>query len=121
MVGIFPLLALAPYCFSVNVQGVGRPIIMIPGLSCGGDVWDDTVKVLKSKYQCHVLTLPGFAGQKPISTPYMDTVRADIVRYVRDQKLSGTVIMGHSLGGSMSLWLAATEPKMFAGCISVDG
>ena len=121
MIGLIPLLSLAPYCFAVNVVGSGRPILMIPGLSCGGDVWDDTVKVLKAKHECHILTLPGFAGQKTITSPYLETVRNDIVRYIREKHLVSPVVMGHSLGGSLSLWLAATEPKTFSGCVSVDG
>jgi len=45
--------------FSVTVTGKGQPVILIPGFSCSGDVWKETVNHLKNKYQCHVLTLAG--------------------------------------------------------------
>src|SRR5689334_20013832 len=49
--------------FTVKVVGKGRPMILIPGLMCSGDVWDTTVEHYKSSYECHVLTLAGFAGR----------------------------------------------------------
>ena len=49
--------------FAVTVTGSGRPMILIPGLSCGGNVWDGTVTHFKDRYECHVVTLAGFAGQ----------------------------------------------------------
>lgn len=45
--------------FSVTVTGKGQLVILIPGFSCSGDVWKETVNHLKNKYQCHVLTLAG--------------------------------------------------------------
>ena len=45
--------------FSVTVTGKRQPVILIPGFSCSGDVWKETVNHLKNKYQCHVLTLAG--------------------------------------------------------------
>ena len=38
-------------------------MILIPGLTCGGDVWKSTVEHFKDRYECHVLTLAGFAGE----------------------------------------------------------
>ena len=53
--------------FQVEVSGQGDHVILIPGLSCSGDVWQETVSVLQKNYTCHVLTLPGFAGQPALS------------------------------------------------------
>jgi len=38
-------------------------MILIPGLSCPGDVWDETVAHYKDRYQMHVLSLAGFRGR----------------------------------------------------------
>ena len=38
--------------FQVQVTGHGRPVILIPGLSCPGEVWDSTVAHYKDNYQC---------------------------------------------------------------------
>jgi N-formylmaleamate deformylase len=111
----------SPAPFSVKVTGTGRPMILIPGLSCGGDVWDGTVAHFKDHYECHVLTLAGFAGQPAISAPFLEQVRTGIVKYISDQKLDHPIIIGHSLGGFMAFWVGATIPQRVGPIISVDG
>jgi len=107
--------------FSVQVVGQGRPMILIPGLTCGGDVWKTTIEHFKDRYECHVLTLAGFAGEPAIGAPMLETVRKDIAAYVRERKLANPVVVGHSLGGFLAFWIAATEPSLVGPVISVDG
>jgi len=107
--------------FAVRVTGTGKPMILIPGLTCSGDVWDSTVEHFKGRYQCHVLTLAGFAGQPPIFPPMMETIRKDLAGYIRAKKLEHPVIVGHSLGGFLSYWLAAEEPGLVGPVVAVDG
>src|SRR5262249_20989238 len=71
-----------PRSFSVQVVGHATPMILIPGLSCGGDVWKTTVDHFKNRYECHVLPLAGFAGQPAIRPPMLETVRNDITAYI---------------------------------------
>ena len=111
----------APTSFSVTVAGRphGRPIILIPGLGCPGSVWADTVAHFPDA-ETHVLTLAGFAGQAPISTPLSATVRAELAIYIRDRHLEHPIIIGHSLGGFIAFWLAAAEPDLVGPTITVD-
>ena len=113
------------YCqqkaFKVDVYGNGQPIILIPGYACSGDVWNATVDNLKSKYQLHVFTLAGFAGVPAIDTPILKTVRNEIIQYVKENHLNKPVLIGHSLGAFMSLWIASEEPSLFSKILCVDG
>jgi N-formylmaleamate deformylase len=111
----------SPASFTVKITGTGRPMILIPGLSCGGDVWDGTVAHFKDRYECHVLTLAGFAGQPAIGAPFLKKVRDDLVEYINDHQLDHPVIIGHSLGGFMAFWVGATVPERVGPIISVDG
>ncbi len=111
----------SPYSFNVQETGTGKPVILIPGMTCGGGVWDATVARLKSKYHCYVLTLPGFAGQTPITGPYLPRVRDEILAFVKDKHLDHPAVIGHSLGGFMVFYLGCAEPKLFGPLISVDG
>jgi pimeloyl-ACP methyl ester carboxylesterase len=113
--------AKATKSFAVQVVGQGKPMLLIPGLSCGGDVWNGTVEHFKPKYECHVLTLAGFAGQPAIGAPMLETIRKDIARYIREKKLNRPVVVGHSLGGFMAFWLGSSEPELTGPIISVDG
>jgi N-formylmaleamate deformylase len=113
----------ADYPFAVKVAGSGKPMILIPGLCCSGEVWDGTVAHFKDRYECHVLTLAGFAGQPPLKgdAPFSETVVKGIAKYVRDKKLDKPVIVGHSLGGFIVFKLAAMEPELVGPVVGVDG
>jgi pimeloyl-ACP methyl ester carboxylesterase len=108
-----------PTSFHVAVSGHGRPIILIPGLGCPGSVWAGTVAHF-AHAETHVLTLAGFAGQDPIAQPLSATVRTELAAYIRDRHLDHPVIIGHSLGGFIAYWLAASEPELVGPTIVVD-
>src|ERR1051326_5929376 len=107
--------------FAVKVIGHGKPMLLIPGLTCGGDVWDSTVEHFKDRYECHVLTLAGFAGQPAIGAPMLETVRKNSVTYIREKKLAAPIVVGHSLGAFLAYWIAATEPDLVGPVVAVDG
>lgn len=107
--------------FKVEVSGKGEPIILIPGFSCSGDVWKETVAHLNDRYECHVLTIAGFAGVAPIDAPILKTVRDEIINYVKLKKMVKPVIIGHSMGSFMGLWVSSTAPQLFGKLVCVDG
>jgi pimeloyl-ACP methyl ester carboxylesterase len=107
--------------FTVEITGKGQPVILIPGFSCSGDVWKETVAHLKNRYECHVLTIAGFAGTASIDTPILKTVRDEIIRYVQSKKMFQPIIIGHSMGSFMGLWVSSTAPQLFGKLVCVDG
>ena len=108
--------------FQVKRSGAGRPVILIPGLLSHGEVWDATVARFRDGHELHVLTLAGFAGAPPTGAdPFLRTTRDAIVAYIREQRLDRPVIVGHSLGGFLALWLAATSPELVGPVVAVDG
>ncbi|MEO1415100.1 MAG: alpha/beta hydrolase [Bacteroidota bacterium] len=108
--------------FKVEKIGEGSPIILIPGLSCDGQVWDQTVGMLEKDYECHVLTLAGFAGQAPmdLSEGFLPVVEKEIMAYIKEKNMSQPVIIGHSLGGFLAMSLAANHPKQIGKIVIVD-
>ncbi|MGO4882411.1 MAG: alpha/beta fold hydrolase [Bryobacteraceae bacterium] len=109
-----------PPSFHVAVTGKGKPMILIPGFASSGKTWDSTVAHYKDRYECHVLTLAGFAGEPRIEAPFLETVRKDLAAYIREKKMDHPVIVGHSLGGVMALWLAEKEPDLVGPLVIVD-
>lgn len=107
--------------FKVDVKGSGRPMILIPGLSSPGSVWDGTIAHFEKRYECHRLTLAGFAGEKPIDGPLLPTVKRELADYIRAKKLARPIVVGHSLGGFLAFWLASTEPDLVGAVVAVDG
>jgi hypothetical protein len=47
-------IASAQTYFTTEVIGKGKPMILIHGLYCNGEVWKETVDRYKDKYECHV-------------------------------------------------------------------
>ena len=112
----------APKLIDVQVTGHGKPVILIPGLACSGAVWDDTVKHLEDKYECHVVSIAGFGGtpaQK--ADDLFDAVRDQIIAYAREHKLDQPAIVGHSLGGTLALAIGEAAPELPGDIVSVDG
>ncbi|EED38426.1 putative alpha/beta hydrolase fold protein [Stenotrophomonas sp. SKA14] len=106
----------------VEVVGKGRPLLMIPGLNSGAEVWRETCLALKD-VQCHLVQLPGFAGAAPADprpAGFLPAMRAQLLAYLRDQHLGPVVVVGHSLGGLLGLQMAQAEPKAVSALVVVD-
>ena len=108
--------------FSVRVVGKGQPMLLIPGLTCPGAVWDETVARYQQRYQCHVVSLAGFGGQAPAAAadPLLLPVRDQLLAYIKTHKLNRPVVVGHSLGGFLALWLSTAEPDAIGPLVIVD-
>jgi len=115
------LQAAEPFAVKLAGNPKGQPVILIPGLSSSGEVWAQTVDRLKANYHCHSLTLAGFAGQPRLSDgPYLEKVKDSIVAYIETSKLKQPILIGHSLGGHMALWIAAENPSLTGPLVIVD-
>lgn len=109
--------------FDVTVTGHGRPVILLPGLTCPGAVWDETVARYQGQYQCHVVSLAGFGGvgpRQPVPAHLLQDTRDQLLAYIKAQKLRRPVVIGHSLGGFLALWMAATDPTALGPLEIVD-
>lgn len=106
--------------FEVEVKGVGQPILLFPGFTCTGEVWEDTVKELSKKYECHIFTFAGFGDVAPIEKPWLPKIKESVSSYVKEKQLKNSIIIGHSLGGALGLWLASEENHPYSKVIVVD-
>jgi N-formylmaleamate deformylase len=106
--------------FQVKVSGHGQPMILIPGLSSSGETWETTVAHYRDRFECHVLTVAGFAGVPRVPAPILDQVRDGLADYIRAHKLARPVIVGHSLGGFLALALAVKYPELPGRLVIVD-
>jgi len=109
-----------PQSFTVQVTGSGPPVILIPGLASSGETWSSTVAHLRARRTCHVLTLAGFAGVPPSKGPLMARVRDELAAYIEQHELDHPVVIGHSLGGTLALDLAARHPGRVGPLVIVD-
>jgi pimeloyl-ACP methyl ester carboxylesterase len=126
---IFPLAFLfspskteAQELFTVKKSGKGAPMILIHGMACTGEVWEETVAYYNSRFECHVVTLAGFGNTPPKLRPdFLRHVKDELIAYTHKEKLRKPILMGHSMGGYLALWAAASAPGTFEAVVAVDG
>ena len=111
----------------VRVEGQAGPgvrdIILIPGLSSSPEVWQGTVDHLGAGWRVHRIHIQGFAGAPAeenatgnVSAP----VAEDLARYIAEQHLNKPAVIGHSMGGTIAMMLAARHPDSVGRLMVVD-
>ena len=105
---------------SVEVTGKGKPIVLIPGFTVPGDIWNPLVKELEKNYECHIVTLAGFGKKEPIEFPWLPKVNESLKNYILKNDLQNATIIGHSLGGTIATWLAAQNDLKLSKIILID-
>lgn len=109
----------------VRIDGPpGAPdLILIPGLSSSPEVWQGTVDHLANRYRVHRIHVQGFAGapaEANASGPVAAPVAEEIARYIREGGLKKPAVVGHSMGGTIGLMLAARHPEAVGKLMVVD-
>ncbi len=99
----------------------GRPLILIPGLGSGAWAFQDLVRSFSGKHAVYVVTLPGFDGRKPVEGNVMDAARTAVRELITSRKLDKPVLVGHSLGGTLSFAIAEESPQLIGGLVAIDG
>jgi len=104
----------------VKVVGKGKPILFIPGFTVPGESWDSVVNQLKANYECHVVTLAGFGGKQAIDFPWLPQVNDALEEYIHQNQLTNLTVIGHSLGGTIAIWLASRDNNTISKIVLVD-
>jgi pimeloyl-ACP methyl ester carboxylesterase len=119
-----PTVAFLPARFVSIEQGtLGKPdVILIPGMSSSRAVWEAEAKLLAPSYRLHLVQLAGFAGSPAglnasgqVLLPVVEELHAYIVA-----KRIHPVVVGHSMGGLMTLMLAVRHPEDVRKIVIVD-
>lgn len=108
---------------SVVTRGSGPDVILIPGLASHRDVWSDAAETLDDRYRLHLVQVSGFAGAPAGANaqgPVMGPVADEIARYIAAAGLERPTVIGHSMGGSIGMLLAARHPNRVGRVMIVD-
>ncbi len=106
--------------FKSEVFGNGNPIIFLPGFTCPGSVWGETIANLESKNEIHLISYAGFNGNEPIEMPWYESIKNELILYIKDKELKDVRIVGHSMGGSLAIDIAAALPIQIRRILLVD-
>lgn len=123
-----PLMA-RPAAYTVGTLTVeqygnhGGAVILIPGLEGGPWVWQQTISNLRKDHKVYAVTLAGFDGV-PAPTDggnLFDLADASLLQLIRQRKIDKPVLVGHSIGATLSLRFASEHAGLIAGVLAVDG
>lgn len=108
----------------IVARGSGPDVILIPGLAGHRDaVWGGVAEALDDRYRLHLVQVHGFAGVPPganANGPVSAPVAEEIARYVREESLARPAVIGHSMGGTIGMMLAARHPDAVGRLMIVD-
>ncbi|MBV9056219.1 MAG: alpha/beta hydrolase [Candidatus Eremiobacteraeota bacterium] len=99
-----------------------RAIVFIPALFCGSWQWNAQINALSKSYDVFVVTLPGFDGRPMISgDDLMNRAARSITALIVAHHLSRPIVVGHSLGGTLAVFLAERYPSDVSNVVTVEG
>lgn len=124
--GLTPrLAAAAPFTSSrltVAVQGAGLDVILIHGVDSSRAIWNGTLPALAG-CRGHLVQISGFSGvpaggnaKGPIVAPLAE----EIARYIAESGLVRPALIGHSMGGTIAMMVAARWPGRVGRLMVVD-
>ena len=95
--------------FKVEVYGEGEPLLLFSGFSSTADVYQEIITNFSKDYQVHAFTFAGFGDVAPIQSAWLESIKKDVEIYITKKKLKNISILGHSMGGTLGLWLASDQ------------
>lgn len=98
--------------------GQGRPVVFIHGFGEDGTIWNPLIDFFKENHQCIIPDIPG-SGKSHMSAGSwtMDTFAESIHDIVVREELKTCVLVGHSMGGYISLAFAEKYPTLLDGFV----
>lgn len=99
----------------------GTVLLLIHGLGASIETWKDNVQVLARNHRVYALDLPGNGRSDKPSPPYS---LADLARFVREfmriEGIERASLVGHSVGGAVSMQFAIQFPEQVDRLVLVD-
>lgn len=96
----------------ILVHGVGED---------ASDIWSKLVPVLEKQYRVICFDLPGFGRSDKGNALYSPENYAAFIKWVYDKYVEGPMyLIGHSMGGAISLCYAGTYPDSLQRLVLVD-
>lgn len=102
------------------VAGVGEPVVLVHGLSGSTRWWRPVLPRLADHYRVYLLDLPGFGAMARRERFSLSTAASWLSAWLETVGLEQTHLIGHSMGGYVSIMVAATAPRSVQNLVLVD-
>ncbi len=105
----------------VLVAGEGPPLVLVHGDGDNASVWQWVMPGLARDHRVYALCLPGHSDVDKAAIKVTREYLRDFVGATIDAlELERPAIIGNSIGGQVTLWLALAAPERFSAIILLD-
>lgn len=99
----------------------GLPVVLIHGSAGAINWWDDLIPQLKPYHRVIAIDMLGYGGSdKPDSDYSVETQASLVAQVLAKLELPPSVLVGHSLGGSVVTSVAEQSPDLVSGLVLID-
>ncbi len=103
------------------VAGEGPAVVLVHCWSCDASYWDATVAALAADHRVVAVDLAGHGASGTQRQQYtMAAFAQDVVAVMQALDLRDAVVVGHSMGGKVAVFVADAAPDRVVGLIGVD-
>lgn len=101
---------------SYNEEGSGSAIVLLHGFMESLKIWDDFAEKLSKSFRVIRIDLPGHGKTPVMNEVHPMSLMAETVKAVLDAfEIDKCVMVGHSMGGYVTLQFAKQFPELLAG------
>jgi pimeloyl-ACP methyl ester carboxylesterase len=94
-----------------RVIGSGKPAVLVHGFGEDGEIWHNQVNYLKEKFKLIIPDLPGSGRSEIIDDMSIEGMAEVILEIIKKENCSPCPVIGHSMGGYITLALAEKYPE----------
>lgn len=107
---------------SFDVAGSGRPLVLVHGWCCNRRHMAGLAEHFAQIHRVYSIDLPGH-GETPLgrTDPRMEALAEAVAQFLDEQDLRDVVLIGHSMGGVLSVFAGGLRPERVAGVVNLDG
>lgn len=99
----------------------GPPIVLIHCFSCAMDWWDGMLPMLERRHRVIAVDLLGHGGSEKPGSGYTPENQAQVVsEALKRLHVRGAEVVGHSLGGAVTVALAQEHFKLVSRAVIID-
>lgn len=98
------------------------PLVFVHGFACSHGDWKSQLDHFSRRHRVLACDLRGH-GRTPAEPDEVsiETFGMDVVRLLEDEKLTGAVLVGHSMGCRVVLQANSKDPSRIGGLVLIDG
>lgn len=99
-----------------TTQGQGNTLVLLHGFMESLQIWNDFSNELSKNFKVVCIDLPGHGKSDCISEIHSMELMADVIKQITDSLgITEFALIGHSMGGYVSLQFSETYPDMIKG------